>query len=318
MVETTKKGNGMTVYIEYVLVENFVLDALLVTLSLHAAKAPIKTKNVAFSALLGGVFALLLPLCNGSAFLLGVLKISTGFLLCFVAYPHLKTKKGRGRYAIICFFFFCFSFAFAGALFAVFAIFYRQGNAYILTNIPVALILSAFLFFCLLSVYFIKKLYQKKRVFSHVYDCYIPYKQRSVHVLGFLDSGNRATSNGLPVCFISPAVAFDVWGNDLLVSPDFSSADEKLDSTAILQKNNEQGRNFSIEHPTKYTQINVTTVSGKKQLSALLGDVIIDYHGKRIQLQVYFAISTHIVFQEYALLLPGGIMDEETHCSNNL
>ena len=274
----------MTVYIEYVLAENFVLDALLLALSLHAAKAPIKTKNVVFSALLGAMAALLLPLCNCSAFVLGLLKIDTGFLLCFVAFPHLKTKKGRGMYAIICFFFFCFSFAFAGALFAVFSIFSRHGNAYLLTQIPVALVLSSFLFLCLISVYYIKKLYQKKRVFAHTYDCYIPYHQKNVHVLGFLDSGNRAKKNGIPVCFISPAVAFDVWGNDLLFPRHCSPTAQKQES------------------------VTVSTVSGEKQLSAFLGEIIILYQGQRIQSQVYFAISTHIVFQEYALLLPGDIV----------
>ncbi len=280
----------MTVYVEYVLLENFVLDCALLSLSLHAAKAPKRRKNLLFSSLFGALFALLFPLLSLPFFCGVLLKFFAGFCLCFIAYPYLKTKKQRSMYALICFFFFCFSCSFAGALFAFLSVFSQNTRGYAVEKIPFALVFSAVVFLCLFSKNALRKFYEKKRVFNFIYPCAIPYGKRVVDVLGFFDSGNKASKNNVPICFVSPLAAYEIWQEDFLPTRQ------------------------EIEKCTGQVcdQITVQTVSGEKTLSLRLGELQVQQNGAWIKKQVYFAVSSHILSQAYDLLLPASIFDDIT------
>ena len=66
----------MVVYIEYALIENFLLDGLLLYLAVFTAKNTVKFGRLALSAAVGAVGALAVPLLPVAA---------------FWAYPYLKT-----------------------------------------------------------------------------------------------------------------------------------------------------------------------------------------------------------------------------------
>ncbi len=289
----------MVVYVEYVFLENFVLDFTLLTLSLCSAKVKTAKKNLLFSALLGAAFALLFPLLSLPFFCESLLKFTIGFVLCFFAYPHIKTKKQRSRYAFICFFFFCFSFAFAGALFAVSYMASQNAKSYAIEKLPFSMVFAVFVFLCLFSFRAVQKLYQKKRVLSHTYSCAIPYNKRVVAVLGFLDSGNKATKNGVPVCFISPVSAYEIWQEDFLF---FEQKTEKatFDCTAENEKYGGQ----------VCDQITIQTLGGEKMLFVRLGELHVKLDNGCVKKQVYFAVSPHILSQDYDLLLPADILED--------
>ena len=104
----------MEIYIEYALAENFLLDAMLLWLSLKAAKQKIIFWRIALASVLGAVFAVVFPLLDvGKAFAY-ILKFAVGILICLIA----VNGKGIGRYALTALLFFGFSFALGGALLA--------------------------------------------------------------------------------------------------------------------------------------------------------------------------------------------------------
>ena len=290
----------MVVYIEYVIIENFVLDCLLLYLSFRAARVCFAWKKLTFSALFGAGFALLFPLLPIGEMIGILLKIAVGFLLCLLPFLPIKRKNDWGRYALSCFFFFLFSFAFGGGIFALYNAFIPAGNGYLTATAPISLLVCAIVSFMLIAQAAIKKWYQKRTLFLHIYNCAIAYKQRRVAILGFYDSGNLATKNGVPVCFITPDIAYDLLHgeHDFLAYPSQNETDENQ------------------PHNAKYTgqvrdEIVISTLNGEKTLPLFKADLEIHVKNHIMHKKgVYFAISTHIISREYKLLLHSSLLDE--------
>ncbi|MBQ8394765.1 MAG: sigma-E processing peptidase SpoIIGA, partial [Clostridia bacterium] len=199
----------MTVYIEYAFLENFLLDGVLLSLSLLAARASFRWWRVSLSAVCGAVFALIYPFIRLPELFDTPLKLAAGALLCLLAHGRLKNKKEWGRYALTCTLFFAFSFGFGGALIAC-----TGGKT--LQNTPVFAVLLGFGALSVIVLLLIKKLYEKRAAHAYIYPCMILYRERKIPVDGFLDSGNRATNNGVPVCFLAPDVFYEIWGESVL------------------------------------------------------------------------------------------------------
>lgn len=267
----------MTVYIEYAFLENFLLDSMLLYLSFRVAKVIFAWKKLLFSAGVGAVFALVFPLLSLPDLLANALKIAVGFLLCLLAFPRVKNKNDVGRYAFTCAVFFLLSFAFAGAVFALYNGFSSTNDGYEMAQTPFVFVLCCAVGFFIFIAKLAQKIYRKKAVFRHVYDCAILYNKRRVDVLGFWDSGNLAQKDGLPVCFLSPDLAFDIWESELLFP---------------------------------HGEITVQTLAGEKTLPLFKGDLeICDKQNTFSRKTVYFAPSAHMVSREYKMLLQANIFD---------
>lgn len=192
----------MSVYIEYAFLENFLLDGALLYLALKAGKTRVKAGKLAFSASLGGVFAVVFPLLILPVFLAFLLKSAMAILLCFCAYPNGKIEKNLSNFLLILACFFAFTFAFGGALIAL-----EVTEAFVGLGV------------CVLGVFslgFIKMLYKKRAVEKFVYDCEIACKQRAVRVFAFYDSGNFASYKGKAVHFLSPEVYIELFQEECL------------------------------------------------------------------------------------------------------
>lgn len=268
----------MTVYIEYAFLENFLIDGMLLYLALRALKVDFKWKKLLFASLLGATFALVFPLLSLPYFWAYLLKFAVGFLLCLLAFPRIKNKKEAGRYALTCALFFLLSFSFAGAIFAVYGHFSASEGGYQMEQAPFVFVLCSAIVFLIFIARFSKKIYKKRTVFRYIYDCAILFGQRRVAILGFLDSGNLATANGAPVCFLSPEISFELWESELF-SP--------------------------------HGEITIQTLGGEKTLPLFKGDLEIQgEQGVFLRKGVYFAPSAHIVSREYKMLLQANIFDE--------
>ncbi|MBQ7923940.1 MAG: sigma-E processing peptidase SpoIIGA [Clostridia bacterium] len=264
----------MVVYIEYAFLWNFLLDTVLLWLSLRAVKRKIRLFPLLFSALVGASFALVFPLLvlpNWAAYLL---KFSVGFLLCFIAFGRIKHKKEWGKYALNGAFFFTFTFAFGGAILGVSGENPRKG-----------IILLIFAFLTFVSLFLIRKLYAKRAVERDLYACVIAYKQKRSAVSGFYDSGNLAICNGAPVCFLAPDVFYDIWGEEIALG--------EMETTGQV-----------------CGEIVFSTVSGKKRVRAYLGRLEITLNkGETVVKKAYFAPSENMVLREYKLLLNSRIFE---------
>lgn len=194
----------MNVYIEYAFAENFLLDGVLLWLSLRIARCKIVKGKLCLAACAGGAFALLFPLLVLPVFFSYLLKFAVGFLLCMIAFPRLKTKNEWGRYALSSACFFFLTFFFGGALTALFP------------KISPLIFAVGFVILSLCILLFIKKMSKRNALFKNIYTCSIAYKQRRVEILGLYDSGNGAEKNGMGVCFLSPEIAFELFEEEIL------------------------------------------------------------------------------------------------------
>lgn len=256
----------MTVYIEYAFLQNFFFDGVLFTLALYALKERLCLWRIALSAALGGVFALVFPLIKLPAFLKGVLKFAGGAFLCMPLMKRLKTPKEWGRYALICLFFFAFTFLFGGSLLGLYSL-----------PAPFWAVLIGFAVLSFFAIFLIRKLYERKTFAQNAYDCRIISKTTSVLAQGFMDSGNLAKKNGLPVCFLSPDLVYELWGEEILKA---------------------EGQVFD--------ELAISTLAGSKKITLYEGEIELCGTTKR----AYFGSSPHMISRAYKILLNPSLLEE--------
>lgn len=262
----------MEIYIEYAFLENFFVDGTLLFLSLVASKQKIVWRKVFFSAVLGAAFAVAFPLLSLPTFFLQALKFALPFLLCAVATGRVK---GRGRYGLTVLLFYAFSFAFAGLLTGVLGAFeveyFTLEYGGILTNIPVGALFAALVVFSSLCFYGVSRLYRLKTAHEHILPCEVQGERGCICALGYVDTGNTARYQGLPVCFITPDLFYDLFG-----------LNAKCEKTEIRTLAGEK------------------TVAVKKALQVKIG------RGKKERLLegAYLSPSAGLIGREYKLLLP--------------
>ncbi len=264
----------MEIYIEYAFIENFLFDYTLLYLALLSTKTEIRRFRLVIASVFGGVFAILFPLLYLPKILGTILKISVGFLLCFMAVKDIKTKKDRDRYALTCIFFFIFSFSFGGILLALTRDFFQN-------KVPSLLVISAFAMLTYISIRLIKKLQAQKAVYAYLYDCKVMAQGVCKEVQGFWDSGNLAIKNNIMVCFLSPELFYDIF----------------------------QGNIFAKGRGQVCDELEIRTVSGVKNVAVYLGEIEVKTHVRWIKKQVYFAPSKNMLSKTYSLLLPSGIFE---------
>lgn len=270
----------MVIYIEYAFLENFLFDCVLLYLALKAVKEPIKLKNLCLSACIGGVFAVVFPLLELPKLLAYLCKFSVGFLMCLLITPSLKTKNDRGRYAFTCVCFFSFSFFFGGVILALLQEFFPKKT-------PSLLVMACFACLSFVVIVCIEKFYAKRAVNRFLYDCQLTYKDVKVQLKGFLDSGNLAKKNGLPVCFISPEYFYELFSEEYL-----------KDGRQVLD------------------EIQIQTVNGEKSCPVFKGEIELFFTDRKVKRLVYFGNATHILSKGYQVIISGYLLDDEAYKEN--
>ena len=102
---------------------------------------------------------------------------------------------------------------------------------------------------------------------------------------GFFDSGNLAKKEGLPVCFVTPDIFFDLVGEYVLSTKERGQVCDKMQ---------------------------IHTLSGRKNLPVCKGEIECEGKGgeKRKRL-VYFASSPNMIAREYKLLINADLFKEQ-------
>ncbi len=267
----------MTVYIEYAFLQNFLLDGALLALSLFAARVPTRAWRILLSACIGGVFAVLFPLLRLGRLLGTTCKIAVGFLLPMLAFKRIATKKEWGRYALSASLFFAFTFAFGGAIMGgmeLFSLKYFSAG----WVLPICALLFAS------ATLLIERLYRKREIYRHIYPCSLHFGEKTAEALGFFDSGNRATKEGLPVCFLSADIFYQLCGEELLNAK---------------------------ERGQVCVEIAISTMAGEKKLLAIRGELTVKERGKVWNREVYFALSANMIGREYKIVLHSRVLGDE-------
>ena len=187
----------MTVYIELVFINNFIIDFMLLKCSTVISKARTSIWQLLFCAIFSAIGTILMPFVSKNA-LLWLIKIIFGFLIVLFAVKNESFKK----YLFTTVIFFAFTFFTGGMLIGLSNIFNVNTNNLIfiyLEFVPVTLI-------GLICIKIINKVYRKKNVINFLYECEILIDDIFIKTDGFLDTGNNVYKNFVPIVFCSKSI----------------------------------------------------------------------------------------------------------------
>lgn len=185
----------MTVYIEYVLIDNLVIDYLTLKLTCYILRKEYSKLRLFFTALLGAVFALAYPLYAFGGILEVLIKLLMGVLLSLISNKYKSFKEGLTGVLTFTF----VTFLFGGAVYAIFNFFkIKVGTEF---SIAVCILPVIVLYKILKAL--ITALIKNKEVKSVTYDITINKNGKKVTGKGFLDTGNLTFIEGKPALFIS-------------------------------------------------------------------------------------------------------------------
>ncbi len=195
----------MQVYIEYAFLDNFIMDFLLIRISLKCAKIKTSVLRLIVASIIGTVLTITLSLFTFKSGILIVLKILLGLLIAFLGGSYIKVKD----YFLGAFYFFLFTFLSGGIIIAVFNLAGIDYESYFILNydsvIPIGV---TFLIVYLSSKGFtllIENIIKNKENENFFRKCEIVVKGKKLKAVGFIDTGNKLYDNftGLPVIIAS-------------------------------------------------------------------------------------------------------------------
>lgn len=201
-------GAKMKVYIEYVLIDNFLIDYMLLKATFAITGKPVERKRLFLCAFLGAVFALILPLVEGVAVLAVLYKLFSGLLIVILAE---KTFSFRSFY-INALVFFLLTFLAGGAITGIFSI---LGIDYT-SEVLVALMFLPIWVFIKSVLTVIKYFSKRKSISGFYYEVELTLFDERVRVQGFMDSGNTVYDKDSPVVFINKNLAKSLIKNNII------------------------------------------------------------------------------------------------------
>ena len=182
----------MTIIIEYVLIDNFVIDYLIIKTVFKLTGKSVKKSKIIFSSLIGAIFSLLYPLINAHYLLGGVIKILFGIFLMSITANYKCIKE----FYINVIIFFALTFLIGGTISAIFNFFNVSSSETFIALIilPVYILIK--------PIYtVIKFFYRQKNIIQFVYKVKVKIAGIEFVGNGFLDTGNGAFDNDNPVIF---------------------------------------------------------------------------------------------------------------------
>ena len=238
-------------YIEYVIIDNFIIDYLLLKTTMVSSRVKTKNLRLVLSSIIGTIVAVIMPFFEMSNGFLILLKLNLAFIMVIIAGEFLSIKKLLISYA----FFILFTFLFGGILIGVFYLadvdyvlyFSINYNSFLPVGISVLVVYAGAKF----TIYLIKNLLKSRDIEPFIRLCVIIVSGRRYKVNGYIDSGNRLfdKSTGLPIVVISKRM-FDK----------INSQEEKL----ILK-----------------SKMSIDTVGGKSVMQIYVLDKLLIYNGEQ-------------------------------------
>lgn len=201
----------MVVYWEYAFIGNALPDGLLLYLAVRCARMRARPWRLLLASAMGGAFAVIFPLLKLPVWAAYAVKLLGGVAIALVA------ASGR-RFASYCVevaAFFALTFAMGGLLTAVYSFFdieTTDGTGFYLERAPVSLVITGFGIFAVLVTAAARAFWKYRRMQRNIFACELSAGECSVRWQGFADSGNCLSFRGEPVCVISAAGAFALFG----------------------------------------------------------------------------------------------------------
>lgn len=188
----------MTVFIEYVLLDNFVIDYLLLKSTFLSLGKIYHRRRLILCSLMGAIFSLVAPLLSFSNIVLIITKICMGVIIISLANKY----KSNREYAIFLTTFLFFTVLFGGVVMATFSVFNLSYGTELCVSLVILPVLIGHKAIKSVFSYILKN----KTSQNFIYKVEIVFCGKTLTCTGFLDSGNGAMVNGKPVIFIDFAL----------------------------------------------------------------------------------------------------------------
>lgn len=193
----------MVIYIEQVLIDNFIIN-LFIILSLRAIlRAKFKKINIVLASLLGSVVALILPLFRFNLIINSLIKILLSLVMVIILKRFTKLKE----YLLYYLTFLLLTFVFGGACLFILMSFDKNFkiNNYSTYSLPLGVIVVIIFFIFIIIKNIFKNFYSRKKINNLVYKVVIENNDEKDEILGFLDSGNTLVDKltGKPITIVN-------------------------------------------------------------------------------------------------------------------
>lgn len=189
----------MTVYIEYVLIDNLVIDYLILKITHNILKKTYSKPRLLLSGFLGAVFALLHPLYAFGGILELAVKLLVGVIVLLTSRKYKSVKDGFSSLLT----FMIVTFIFGGCIYAVFGFL----GVKLGTEVCIVLIILPILALYKMLVSVINFWQKNKEITNFTYDITLTHGEISITGKGFLDTGNLTYVEGAPAVIISSRLA---------------------------------------------------------------------------------------------------------------
>ena len=267
----------MEVYVEYVIIDNLIINYLLLKVSANLARVKSSVLKLCVASLVGTLVAVIVPLVKMPTIIFFLIKILLGISMVLI----IALGENLSKIVTIFGFFILFT-ALAGGVGIM--IFYLAGvdyKVYFSLNynsfIPVGV--SVFIVFILskITIKWVNSLLKIRDVRPFVRKCVLVSKGKKVLTAGFIDSGNRLidVDSGLPIIVASLSLT------------------KKLEKLGVLN--------------TPLKSVNISTVAGESRTLIYIIDKLMVYNGGTMNIykQVLLA-SSNVEFEkggDYEILL---------------
>lgn len=198
----------MTVYIEFVIIDNFVIDYLLLKATFVTTGTPTSRWRLFLCSFLGSIVALLFPLLKTHVTITAMLKLCSGLLIVLLS-ANYKSFKGFLFNSAV---FFCYTFISGGAIIGVFNLLAIDYS----TEICIALIIIPTYFLLRSIVGVVKFVYRRKDIVSLTYSIKIGVFNKEFSAIGFMDTGNGLYDADSPVVVCNKKFFLSLLGEQVL------------------------------------------------------------------------------------------------------
>lgn len=193
----------MEVYIEYVLIDNLIINTLIAYLTLKTLNIRFVKWKVLLASILGTAFAVVMPLVNINTYLLLFLKVVLGMTMALI----IAKPKSTLNYILTFTLFVTYTFVLGGACFGL--MFIVNPNVHITNMLVLGLSFPISIYILLLFIYIyilikaVSIVRQKAGTRQHVFRLIIKQNNQTYHTNAFLDTGNKLYDNSKPVLVLN-------------------------------------------------------------------------------------------------------------------
>lgn len=183
----------MQVYIEYAIIDNFVIDYMLLKVTFALTGKPKNRKRLFLCSFLGTLGAVVMPIVGASGIIKFALKIMVLVLMTILSSKKWTLK----RYLHFLGVFLGVTFLTGGSIYALAETFKID----LTKDISIALIILPVFFVTKIFVFIAKILYRRSEIVKNTYKIEMNVDDKRVTCYGFFDTGNSVYLDDSPVVF---------------------------------------------------------------------------------------------------------------------